>query len=203
MNTVIFDGAPIAPSKIICAGRNYAAHIAELGNEVPTEPVFFIKPNSSITDTLRAASSEPHHYESEICFLIAGNRLAGVGFGLDLTRRQLQSRLKQQGLPWERAKAFDGAALFSEFIPFDGDFADLRLTLHIDGELQQQGGVDLMLHAPDVLLSDAITFLHFEDGDILMTGTPAGVGPIRTGSEYVGSIWRNDQRLLEVLWTAH
>ncbi len=109
----MLDGAAVTPSKIVCVGRNYVAHIEELGNEIPEQMVVFNKPNSAIGDTLYANLGEPLHYESELAFMVRAGQLAAVAFGLDLTRRELQSRLKHRGLPWERAKAFDGAALFS------------------------------------------------------------------------------------------
>ncbi len=202
MHTVQWRGSAIAPSKIVCAGQNFVAHIEELGHEIPDEPVFFIKPNSAIGGELVAGDGEAHHYESEIVFLIEAGKLAGVGFGLDLTRRELQSRLKSKGLPWERAKCFDGAGLYSEFVPFDGDTSALWVQLKIDGRLVQKGGCDLMINPPPKLLAEAKSFLSFEDGDLLMTGTPAGVGPVPPGALFEGSVWQAQRCLVEVAWTA-
>ena len=123
MNTINVNGHTVQPSKILCVGRNYRAHIEELGNEVPDSMVVFNKPNSAISDTLRSdIDNQPLHYESELAFTVKGGNLHSVGFGLDLTKRGLQSALKAKGLPWERAKAFDGAALFSAFVTLPKDY---------------------------------------------------------------------------------
>ncbi len=152
MQTITVNGRRIIPSKVVCIGRNYAAHIEELGNEVPDQMVVFNKPNSAITDILRSQiAGEPLHYESELAFVIEGGQLAAVGFSLDLTKRGLQSGLKAKGLPWERAKAFDGAALFSEFVTLPGKTSGLSLQLTVDGTLRQSGGVRLMMYKPDTI----------------------------------------------------
>lgn len=193
----------IQPSKIICIGRNYVEHAQELGNAVPTEPVVFIKPNSAISATLSAGDDEVNHYEGEICFLVQNNQLAAVGFGLDLTKRETQSRLKQAGLPWERAKAFNGAAVFSEFVPIEASMLDqLSLELEIDGECRQQGGVELMLFKPAFILEDVSSFLSLEDGDIIMTGTPKGVGEVKVGSSFTGRVFAGDELLVQQSWVA-
>ena len=116
MNQVLYDGLPITPSKIVCVGRNYVEHIQELNNDVPDQMVLFIKPNSAISPTLRCYHQEPLHYETELCFMVVDGAFKAASVGLDLTKRQLQSQLKIKGLPWERAKGFDGSALFSEFV---------------------------------------------------------------------------------------
>ncbi|OIO61145.1 MAG: 2-keto-4-pentenoate hydratase [Alphaproteobacteria bacterium CG_4_10_14_0_2_um_filter_63_37] len=201
MNTVSFTGQPIAPSKIVCVGRNYAAHIAELGNETPEEPVIFVKPNSAIGARPLASTADEIHYEGEIALLIQGGAIAGVGFGLDLTKRAVQLRLKTKGLPWERAKGFDGAAVFSDFVPFVGDLDSLRLELWIDGARVQAGGVARMLFKPQALLAEVATFMTLADGDLLMTGTPEGVGAIHTGQQMVGKVFAGARLLVEVGWT--
>jgi 2-keto-4-pentenoate hydratase/2-oxohepta-3-ene-1,7-dioic acid hydratase in catechol pathway len=183
-------------------GRNYAAHIAELGNETPQDMVIFNKPNSAITRTLHANLDEPLHYESEIAFLVINQTLAGVGFGLDLTKRVLQSSLKAKGLPWERAKAFNGAALFSEFVSCPEDRLGLEVRLHVNGELRQHGGVEMMLYKPLFVLSQLRQFMRLEDGDIIMTGTPAGVGEVRAGDQFEGAILNRGQILVEQSWQA-
>ena len=152
MNQVQFDGSNITPSKIVCVGRNYVAHAEELGNAVPEEPVFFMKPNSAISETI--ISDRGLHYEGELCFLIMDQQIAAVGFGLDLTDRTLQAKLKAESLPWERAKAFRGAALFSEFCPWIEPSDSLRLRLRIDGSIKQAGGVTQMLHKPEALVDE-------------------------------------------------
>ncbi|GAB3282629.1 fumarylacetoacetate hydrolase family protein [Parahaliea aestuarii] len=203
MNTVTVDGRTVTPSKIVCVGRNYAAHIAELGNEVPDDMVVFLKPNSAIGSELQSRLGEPLHYEGELAFVVEGGALAAVGFGLDLTRRELQSQLKAKGLPWERAKAFDGAALFSDFVPLPAGAPEgLGLELEVDGELRQKGDISLMLYPPRTVLQQLAGFLSLEDGDIIMTGTPAGVGEVRAGETFSGHVLHGDRRLVSASWQA-
>jgi 2-keto-4-pentenoate hydratase/2-oxohepta-3-ene-1,7-dioic acid hydratase in catechol pathway len=120
MKTITVNDRKVTPTKIVCVGRNYVGHVRELKNEVPDEPLFFLKPNSSLSETLHSFHQEPLHYEGEISFLFEGGRFSAVGFGLDITKRVLQDSLKAKGLPWERAKAFDNSALFSRFSEIDG-----------------------------------------------------------------------------------
>ncbi len=200
MNSIIFDGKEVFPSKIVCIGRNYVEHIEELNNEVQKQPVIFIKPNSSISHEICSSKYDIIHYEGEISFLINSNKLKGVGFGLDLTKREVQSKMKSKGLPWERAKSFDGAAVFSEFVTFGGNISDLRMELFINDCLVQHGGYDLMLNKPDEILHEANSFLSFEDGDIIMTGTPKGVGPINSGDKFIGKIFEKGNLLVECCW---
>jgi 2-keto-4-pentenoate hydratase/2-oxohepta-3-ene-1,7-dioic acid hydratase in catechol pathway len=188
LNTVLLDGRPVTPSKIICIGRNYVEHIRELGNEVPEEMVVFVKPNSAISSTLHAKLDEPLHYEGEISFMVIGCKLAAVGFGLDITKRGLQGRLKAKGLPWERAKAFDGAALFSPFVRLQDWDDSLSVELSINGQQRQAGNVSLMMYKPDEILRELATFMTLNDGDIIMTGTPQGVGGIISGDKFSGRI---------------
>jgi len=203
MHSVSFAGTAITPSKIVCVGRNYVAHIQELGNEIPEDMVVFNKPNSAIGDQLLArVQGETLHYEGEIVLLVQGGRFAAVGFGLDLTRRELQSRLKQKGLPWERAKAFDGAALFSEFVALPADPGSLSLELLVNGATRQAGGVDLMLYKPATILAELARFTTLEDGDLVMTGTPAGVGPVTPGDRFEGRVFAAGQLLVTASWTA-
>lgn len=199
MNNIKFADKLVYSSKIVCVGRNYAEHIKELDNDVPQEPVIFIKPNSAISDEI-VTGRDVIHYEGEICFLIISGNIAGVGFGLDLTKREIQNKLKEKGLPWERAKAFDKSAVFSEFIEFSGDVNDLRLELYINEKLVQSGGVDMMLHKPEALLAEIKSFLTLEDGDIIMSGTPKGVGAIRVGDSFLGRICSGDKLLVEDNW---
>lgn len=184
-------------------GRNYVAHIEELGNEVPDDMVVFLKPNSAIGRVLHAShGGEPLHYEGELAFVVEGGGFRGVGFGLDLTRRQLQSRLKEKGLPWERAKGFDGAALFSDFVNLPNDLDSLTLSLDVDGEARQAGGVSLMMYKPGQILDELMSFLSLEDGDIVMTGTPAGVGEVRAGEEFTGAVLAAGETLVTGHWLA-
>ena len=203
MNSVRFGDRPISPSKIVCVGRNYVAHIEELGNEVPGEMVVFCKPNSAIGSELRAVhAGEPLHFEGEIALLYADGRFVAAGFGLDLTKRELQSSLKARGLPWERAKAFDGAALFSDFKPIGNNSNELALELNIDGRLCQAGDVSLMLYPPAQILQELDAFMTLEDGDIIMTGTPAGVGAVNAGARFEGRIMNGPELLTEHIWQA-
>lgn len=239
MQPVLFDQHVLIPSKVICVGRNYAKHIAELNNVDTGDMVIFMKPNSSIGNDLASThprsvnteglhsealhvealhtktrhtealhteilKTETLHYEGEICFIVKNQQFVGVGFGLDLTKRQLQSQLKAKQLPWERAKSFDGAAVLSEFValPASLDYRDLSLLLLIDGVVTQQGGVADMLFSPEVVLNDLKQFVTLEDGDVLMTGTPAGVGEVKKGAIFEGRILLDEDVLVSAQWTA-
>jgi len=200
MKSIKLDGNEVFPSKIICIGRNYVEHIRELGNEIPKEPVIFIKPNSAISADIHSGEPDEIHFEGEISIAVRGGKIAAVGFGLDLTKRNLQSSLKAKGLPWERSKAFDGAAVFSEFVSFNGQTNELRLELYINDRLVQRGGCDVMMYKPDEILAEIKSFLTLEDGDLVMTGTPAGVGPVHTGDRFTGKIFDGDELLIEASW---
>jgi len=192
----------VYPSKIVCVGRNYVDHIRELNNEIPVEPVIFIKPNSSIGNELISFLGEQIHYEAELSFIIINEKICGVGFGLDLTKRKLQDYLKGKGLPWERAKAFDGSALFSNFVPITKDLSELSLVLTIDDKQAQLGGYDLMINKPALLIDNIQEFCTLTDNDILMTGTPAGVGKIEQGQVFSAQVFNGKQCIIEKSWTA-
>ncbi len=200
MNLVKINNKQIQSSKVVCVGRNYVDHIKELNNETPTEPVIFMKPNSAISDKISLDGNDEIHYEGEISFMVNNGTLNAVGFGLDLTKREIQSKLKAKGLPWERAKSFDGSAIFSDFVSIDGQINDLKLELWINGELQQSGGVNLMLYKPDAILAEINTFSTPEDGDIIMTGTPKGVGVVHENDVFIGKIFNNKTLLVEKTW---
>lgn len=202
MKSVRLDGQEIFPSKIICIGRNYVDHIKELGNEIPGEPVIFIKPNSAISAEICSGKPDEIHFEGEISIIVRSGEPVAVGFGLDLTKRKLQSSLKAKGLPWERSKAFDGAAVFSGFMTFNGQITDLRLELYINDRLVQKGGCTLMMYKPDEILAEVKSFLTLEDGDVIMTGTPAGVGPVCEGDRFTGKIFENEELVVEGSWVA-
>lgn len=199
MNTILFDSSPITPSKVVCIGRNYVEHIYELGNEIPSSMVVFNKPNSAITDTLRFVTPDTR-FEGEICFLILQGKIAGVGFGLDLTKAEIQNHLKSKGLPWERAKAFDGSAVLGEFVPFDAPPESLRMTLHINGLLVQEAAYELMIYKPLPMIEEIAGFMRFEDGDIIMSGTPKGVNTYRIGDEFVGRVYSDETLLVKSSW---
>lgn len=203
MNVVIVDNKQVVPSKIICIGRNYVDHIAELGNEVPDEMVVFLKPNSAISSQLKSFHQEVLHYEAELCFLYQQGMFSAVAVGLDLTKRTLQAQLKAKGLPWERAKAFNGAAVFSDFVLINEIDNDLSLALSIDGNLTQAGGVELMMVKPDDILTQLQDFIDLEDGDIVMTGTPKGVGQIVSGSQFIAKVTCQDKTLVSATWLAN
>lgn len=202
MTTVIFNGEPVRPGKIVCVGKNYAAHIEEMASVPAENMVVFMKPATSIGTTLHATLDEALHYESEICLLMKGGVMAGVGFGLDLTKRETQSTLKAAGLPWERSKAFTGSALFSEFVPAPKDLTRLGVELSIDGALRQKGDVSLMLYPPDVILEELNQFVVLEDYDIIMTGTPAGVGAVNAGERFSGRVLDGEDELVNGTWVA-
>ncbi len=195
MNTITListDSSPLqlTPSKVVCIGRNYVDHIKELANEIPDEMVVFLKPNSAISSELFAKHNDDVlHYEAELSFLYQEGKFTAVALGLDLTKREVQGKLKTKGLPWERAKAFDGSAIFSDFVSIEQkDISHLSLSLNINDVLKQQGGVDLMMVKPDEILTELQSFISLEDGDIVMTGTPKGVGIIGKNDNFIGQI---------------
>lgn len=198
MNSIIINNKEIFPSKVVCIGRNYVEHIKELNNETPDQAVFFFKPNSSVsTKLIFPKNYSSCHYEAEISFLMEENKITAVGFGLDLTLREVQSGLKQKGLPWERAKAFNNSAVFSKFVSFDKDVSKLSLELHINGQLKQKGSVEQMIYKPKEIIKELLSFSNFEDGDILMTGTPKGVGEFKPHDIFVGKILYEDKVICE------
>lgn len=202
MRSVIFNGQAVQPGKVICVGKNYAAHISEMDSVPAEEMVVFMKPNSSMGDTLMAEIGEPIHYEGEICLLIERGEAVGVAFGLDLTKRATQSKLKAAGLPWERSKAFNGSALFSEFVTAPEDLNKLGVELLVNEVLRQKGDVSLMLYPPSVILEELKHFLTLDDFDIVMTGTPAGVGPVRAGERFRGRVLNGETELIDQEWLA-
>ncbi|WP_244623150.1 fumarylacetoacetate hydrolase family protein [Shewanella salipaludis] len=201
LKSVTLGERRLVPSKIVCIGRNYVDHIHELGNEVPEQMVIFIKPNSAITQQLSAFSGEALHYETELCLLYWQGRFIAAAVGLDLTKRELQGRLKAKGLPWERAKAFDGSALFSPFVSLE-PHGELNFSLHLDEQLLQLGNLELMIHKPDEILAEIQSFMSLNDGDIVMTGTPKGVGVVQAGSRFRVTLCDAEQVLLEWQWQA-
>lgn len=200
MNNIIVNKNSVSPLKVVCVGRNYVEHIKELNNELPDRAVIFVKPNSAICSDIFSGRDEAVHYESELSFIIEKGKISAVGFGLDLTKRELQSQLKSKGLPWERAKAFDRSAVFSDFVSFSGNIDDLSLQLFINGVLTQQATVELMIYKPLQLVEEVATFMSFADGDILMTGTPKGVGELSKDDCFVGRIFAGDKLLIEQKW---
>ncbi|GLS90217.1 2-keto-4-pentenoate hydratase [Psychromonas marina] len=201
MNKIKLAGKTISPSKVVCIGRNYVEHIKELNNEMPDQAVIFVKPNSAISDCIVSGTDEPIHYEAEIAFVIEEGAITHVGVGLDLTKRGLQSRLKNKGLPWERAKGFDKSAVFSHFEPLVGSVQSLSMQLLINEQLIQHADYDLMIHKPSEIIDEVASFMRFENGDILMTGTPKGVGVVNKGDHFTGRIYQDKTLLIEQQWT--
>jgi len=201
MRTIIYNGHSITPSKVVCIGRNYVEHIEELGNEIPSSMVVFNKPNSAISDRLNYYR-EDTRFEGEICFLIENGAIAGVGFGLDLTHATIQNSMKSKGLPWERAKSFDGSAVLSAFVPFSGEITKLSMRLTINDTLVQFANYDLMIYKPNTMLEEIERFMTLEDGDIIMSGTPKGVGSYKRGDRFKGEVFCNDILLVQGEWVA-
>jgi len=199
MKTIKLNNENITPSKVVCIGRNYVEHIKELNNEMPDSMVVFNKTNSAITDELKYFSPDTR-FEGEICFMIKSGKIDGIGFGLDLTKADIQNKMKQKGLPWERAKSFDGSAVFGEFVPFNGDITKLKLELYINNTLTQFANYDLMIYKPDTMIEEIKSFMTLEDGDIIMSGTPKGVGTYKIGDKFDGKIYCDDKLLVESSW---
>jgi 5-carboxymethyl-2-hydroxymuconate isomerase len=191
--------------KILCIGRNYADHICELGNALPDAPVIFMKPASSIIDdgeeiVIPPYSSDCHH-EAELALLIgiegknippekALDHIIGYGVAIDLTLRDVQAGQKKKGLPWEIAKGFDTACPLSPFVPA-GQVAkpqDLRIRLSVNGEPRQDGSTAMMIHSVAAIISYMSGIFTLEPGDVILTGTPAGVGPITSGDRIIAEI---------------
>lgn len=196
-----------AIGKVVCVGRNYAAHAAELGNAVPKRPILFIKPASSVIHTsspiksciydVPRAVTYDVHYEAELCIQLGtdlsaasveevksrSGLIGGVTLGLDLTLRELQSALKQKGHPWERAKCFDGSCVLGDWVSADrcDDFSAVKYQLFINDTLTQDGDTGLMLFPIYQLLSEISYAFSLQAGDVIMTGTPSGVGILQAG----------------------
>ena len=188
--------------KVVCVGRNYAAHAEELGNEVPKAPILFMKPASSVV-SIRQGVVRPNpalygetHYEAELCVQLAADlsaatieeakqAIGGVTLGLDLTLRELQAELKEKGHPWERAKCFDGACVLGDWLDPQvfGDFTDIHYQLTINNALTQDGNSALMLFPVYELLVNISHAFSLQAGDVIMTGTPSGVGALQAGDQ--------------------
>ena len=190
--------------KIICIGRNYTDHIKELANERPRDPVVFIKPDSAVLpkeqDFYIPEFSNDVHYEVEVLLKIkkvgkhieerfAHKYYDEVGLGIDFTARDLQSKLKEKGLPWEKAKGFDGAAVIGKWLPKSDfkDLNDLDFSLFKNGIEVQKGNTGLMLWKMDELISYVSRYFMLKKGDIIFTGTPAGVGKISV-NDYLSGV---------------
>lgn len=197
--------------KIVCIGRNYAEHAKELNNPIPAKPLLFIKPSTAAVDITRPlvlpqGQGECHH-EAEIALLIgdtltkvtpeeAMTKVVGVGLALDLTLRDLQSQLKEKGHPWEVSKAFDGSAPLSGFVPCQPDCDEhLQICLEVNGQLRQQGSCDQMITPVAELVSFISQIFTLEAGDVVLTGTPAGVAALNPGDRFRMSLTNEQQEI--------
>jgi 2-keto-4-pentenoate hydratase/2-oxohepta-3-ene-1,7-dioic acid hydratase in catechol pathway len=201
--------------KIFCVGRNYVAHVKELGNEIPDEPVIFMKPKSALlqphTPFYYPEFTNELHYECELVLRISKNgkyiqdKFAGkyydaVTVGIDFTARDIQNELKEKGLPWEKAKAWDNSAAIGKWIILSNikNKKDINFCLYKNKELVQQSNSNMMIHNFDKIVSYISTFFSVNIGDLVFTGTPAGVGEIVVGDELEGFIEDESMLQLEV-----
>lgn len=198
--------------KIICIGRNYAAHIAELGNERPDRPIIFMKPETSLirdnAPFYYPDFTKDVHYELEVIIKIkkegktiaqefASNYYDEIGLGIDFTARDWQENLKKSGHPWELAKGFNGSAPISSFISKKGyDMNNLNFRLLKNDREVQNGNTSLMLWTIDEIISYVSTFILLKTGDIIFTGTPEGVGSVQVGDRLTGFL--EDKNMLDL-----
>ena len=188
--------------KIVCIGRNYAAHVRELNNAMPDEPVIFIKPDTAVLRNnapffIPEFTRDVHH-EIEVVVKInkngksipvqfAADYYDEITVGIDFTARDLQSKLKEKGLPWEKAKGFDHSAVIGKFIPKNGiDIKNLNFHLTKNGEAVQKGNTQMMMHSVDEVIAHVSQYFMLKIGDLIFTGTPEGVGPVAKGDELKG-----------------
>lgn len=200
--------------KIVCIGRNYAEHAKELNNPIPAKPLLFIKPSTAAVDittplVLPEGLGECHH-EAEIALLVgdtickvspedAMTNIVGVGLALDLTLRDLQSQLKEKGHPWEVSKAFDGSAPLSGFIPCEPVCDEhLEIRLSVNDQLRQQGSCDQMITPVAELVSFISQIFTLEAGDVVLTGTPAGVAALKKSDHFEMSLRNKQETLIKV-----
>ncbi len=202
--------------KIICIGRNYSEHAKELGNEAPKEPLFFLKPDSAILPK-RVPFYIPEftndlHYEVEL--LVKINRLGKhieerfaneyynqIGLGIDFTARDLQKECKSKGLPWEKAKAFDGSAIIGKEFIDKSEFEsvqDISFSLNKNGDQVQLGNSKDMIFTIDAIISYVSQFFTLKIGDIIYTGTPSGVGPVKIGDKLEGFLGKKQLVSLDI-----
>jgi 2-keto-4-pentenoate hydratase/2-oxohepta-3-ene-1,7-dioic acid hydratase in catechol pathway len=197
--------------KIICIGRNYAAHAQELGNEIPESPVIFMKPDTAVlkgNDFYIPEFSSDVHYELEVVLKIskggkyiqqenAAKNYDEIGLGIDFTARDLQSQLKSKGLPWELAKGFDGSAVLSEFFPKSNfDMKNLNFSLLKNKEEVQNGNTSLMIFTPEQIIAYVSQYFTLRVGDLIFTGTPQGVGKVSENDELQAFL--EDQKVFDL-----
>lgn len=201
--------------KIICIGRNYTDHIKELANERPVDPVVFIKPDSAVLpkeqDFYIPEFSDNIHYEVEVLVKIkkvgkhidkkfAANYYDEIGLGIDFTARDLQSKLKEKGLPWEKAKGFDGAAVIGKWLSKTefNSVDDISFSLKKNNETVQKGNTSLMLWKIDELIAYVSQFFMLKKGDVIFTGTPAGVGKVIANDYLTGFLENKEMFTLNI-----
>lgn len=189
--------------KIICVGRNFSEHAAELKNELPTEPVLFIKPDTAVLkpnqNFYHPPFSQDIHHECEVFFRIgkkgryikrqfAALHIDSIGLGIDFTARDLQAQQKQKGLPWEIAKAFNSSAPISPFYPLEQfpDWDNINFRLEVNGETRQVGNTRDMIFKIDFLIEYISQYFTLKTGDLIFCGTPAGVARVQPGDHLVG-----------------
>ncbi len=188
--------------KILCIGRNYAAHIDELGNERPESPVIFQKPDTALlrdnAPFYYPGYTNDIHHEVELLVKIrregksvapefAHKYYAEIGLGIDFTARDLQAKAKSKGLPWDLAKGFNGSAPISKFVSKEAyDLGNTNFSLLVNGQEVQRGNTSLMLYTIDEIISYISQFITLKTGDIIFTGTPAGVGPVQISDRLQG-----------------
>ena len=191
---------PIQVGKIICIGRNYVAHIEELNNERPSAPMFFIKPTTAlapIDEPIRIPSySQKARHELELALILNKKlfqcqeadvlpAIDGYAVSIDVTLQDVQDRCKEKGYPWEIAKGFDGSCPISEFVPASSipDPQDLMIVMRVNGKLRHNDSTKLMIWQIPAIVAAASKYFTLEPGDIVLTGTPAGVGPLEPGDK--------------------
>ena len=199
--------------KIFAIGRNYVEHIRELNNETPDEPVIFTKPDTALVRNNQPfyypAFSTDIHYEVELVLRIcktgknvhekfAPGYFDAIGLGIDFTARDIQTKAKDKGLPWTLAKGFDGSAPISEFLPIETfkDINNINFSLSVDKVVKQKGNSGLMIFNFNQIISYISRFITLRSGDILFTGTPKGVGPVKIGNKLEGYI--EERKLLDI-----
>ncbi|MDP6168720.1 MAG: fumarylacetoacetate hydrolase family protein [Candidatus Marinimicrobia bacterium] len=173
-------------NQVYCVGRNYAAHAREMGVDDRKPPFFFTKPSWTITtgDVKYPPNTEDFQHEVELVLAVGEDvSIFGFAVGVDLTRRDIQGRAKENGKPWFSGKSFVGSAPISEIIPIKGseDLSDLELTLKVNGELRQSGSCSDMIWTPPEILCEMVADIPLSQGDLIFSGTPAGVGRIQSG----------------------
>jgi 2-keto-4-pentenoate hydratase/2-oxohepta-3-ene-1,7-dioic acid hydratase in catechol pathway len=199
--------------KIICIGRNYAEHAKEMNSAIPTEPVFFLKPDTALikdnSPFYYPSFSKEIHHEVELVLKInkpgkniqtqfANKYYDEIGIGIDFTARDIQMECKNKGLPWEKAKAFDGAAPIGKFIN-KKEFSDeknINFYLTVNGNKVQEGNTKNLLFSFDQVIAYVSQFFTLKTGDLIYTGTPQGVGPVKIGDRLVAFI--ENQKLLDL-----